>query len=73
MNFIYLKSLNNSTLRQAIRRVSRQTKGSRPLLGVVRLVRLLSFAGALKSSAFKNLAVMRISFHDFPLRSDNKG
>ena len=45
--------MNNSTLRKATRRVSRKAKGSQPLKGVDRLVRLLPFAGALKYSSLK--------------------
>ena len=47
--------INNSTSRKATRRVRRKPKSSRPVRGVDRLVRLLSFASAFKSSALKVL------------------
>ena len=47
--------INNSTSRKATRRVRRKPKSSRPVRGVDRLVRLLSFASAFKSCALKVL------------------
>ena len=45
--------MNNSTMQTATRLVSRKAKGSRSLKGVDRLVRLLPFACAFKSSDLK--------------------
>ena len=45
--------MNNSTMHTATRLVSRKAKGSRSLKGVDRLVRLLPFACAFKSSDLK--------------------
>ena len=45
--------MNNSTMQTATRLVSRKAKGSRSLKGVDRLVRLLPFALAFKSSDLK--------------------
>ena len=45
--------MNNSTMQTATRLVSRKAKGSRSLKGVNRLVRLLPFACAFKSSDLK--------------------
>ena len=45
--------MNNSTMQTATRLVSGKAKGSRSLKGVDRLVRLLPFACAFKSSDLK--------------------
>ena len=45
--------MNNSTMQTATSLVSRKAKGSRSLKGVDRLVRLLPFACAFKSSDLK--------------------
>ena len=45
--------MNNSTMQTATRLVSWKAKGSRSLKGVDRLVRLLIFACAFKSSDLK--------------------
>ena len=71
--------LNNSTLHTATRPVSRKAKGSRSLKGVDRLVRLLPFAYAVKSSDLKTKlllryllmtflcdVIIRVSFLSFP-------
>ena len=71
--------LNNSTFHTATRQVSQKAKGSRSLKGVDRLVRLLPFAYAFKSSDLKTKlllryllmtflcdVIMRVSFLSFP-------
>ena len=45
--------MNKSTMHTATRRLSREAKGSRSLKGVDRLVRLLPFSCAFKSSDLK--------------------
>ena len=51
--------LNNSTFHTATRQVSQKAKGSRSLKGVDRLVRLLPFAYAFKSSDLKTKLLLR--------------
>ena len=65
--------MNNSTMQTATSLVSRKAKGSRSLKGVDRLVRLLPFACAFKSSDLKEQLLFGYLFNDFRLRCDNKG